>query len=131
MNRLEKTLAFLEDDDVPFQGLATDAEGFALAERLAPGQPFCLVARWTIADLIVSDEEKALIEAQGCSPQMLYAEKVLFDSAGRLSPGDFVRTSFLVELREDVLFQTLNTAYILIGQGHRKPVDPLAIMGIF
>lgn len=112
-------------------GCPSEEEGLALAEKLAPDRDYCTVRDWTIADLDLAEPEKNLFAEQGILPSLLYAERVLTDSACRFAPGDWVRSTPLQRFSEGCLFQTRNTIYILVGPGCRKTVDPTVVMGFF
>ena len=51
---------------------------------------------------------------------LAYAHAVIYDSSRRWDVGDFVRTSYLHAFHDGFMFQTLNTVYILLGDGVRK-----------
>ena len=89
--RLKKVLDFIESSGEQLAGCCSEEEGLALAEKLAPDMAYCTVRNWTIADLDLAEPEKHLFVEQGILPSLLYAERVLTDSACRFSPGDWVR----------------------------------------
>ena len=129
--RLKKVLDFIESSGEPLPGCCSEEEGLALAEKLAPDMAYCTVRNWTIADLDLAEPEKYLFAEQGILPSLLYAERVLTDSACRFSPGDWVRSTPLQRFSDGCLFQTRNTIYVLVGPGCRKTVDPTVVMGFF
>ncbi|MNR62874.1 hypothetical protein D3C85_1850110 [compost metagenome] len=51
---------------------------------------------------------------------ILYAHGVVYDSARRWDVGDVMRTSPLSVFEEGFLFRTLNSTYVLLGDGQRK-----------
>lgn len=128
---LKKVLDFIESSGEPLPGCGSQEEGLALAEKLAPDMAYCTVRDWTIADLEIAEDEKYLFVEQGILPILLYAERVLTDSACRFSPGDWVRSTPLKCFSDGCLFQTRNTIYVLVGPGCRKTVDPTVVMGFF
>ncbi|MNE93580.1 hypothetical protein D3C80_1914470 [compost metagenome] len=56
-------------------------------------------------------------------PALIYAHQVVFDSERRWDVGDFVRTSLLHQFSEGFHFRTLNSVYLLLGPGTRKPAS--------
>ncbi len=81
---------------------------------------FCLVRDWTWIDLDVTPAQLAELEKTSRKPAIILANNVIYDSARRWDQGDFVRTSPLHVCREGFLFQTLNSVYVLLGDGLRK-----------
>ena len=129
---LTSVASFLEQDGTPVKGCCMEeAEGIALARQHAPDKPFCTVRQWMLVDVTASDAEKASLAAQGYLPIILYAHEVVTDSRRRFRPGDWVRSTFLIELSQGCLFETGNTIYVLLGDGCRKQVDPKVLTSIF
>lgn len=108
-----------------------EAVGVALAYEMCPGKKYCSVRQWILVDLDISDDKKTLIIEQGFHPVLLYAHSVVTDSARRFSPGDWVRSTLLVELKNNYLFETNNSVYILLGTGSRKTAAPDVVTSIF
>lgn len=108
-----------------------EAGGVALAHELCPGKQYCSVREWILVDLDIPDDKKALVREQGFQPVLLYAHTVVTDSARRFSPGDWVRSTLLVELKNNYLFETNNSVYILLGTGNRKTATPDVVTSIF
>jgi hypothetical protein len=67
----------------------------------------------------------------GFLPALIKADNILFSNTPRFSPGDWVRTSMLVEFHEGVFFETRSTIYILIDKGTRKSVTPEQYQAFF
>lgn len=86
--------------------------------RLMAG--FCLVRDWIWLDLDVTDVQRVELEKTHRQPVILYAHIVIYDSERRWDVGDFVRTSPLYRFEEGFLFKTLNSVYVLLGDGVRK-----------
>lgn len=105
--------------------------GVAMAQQLCPEKQYCSVRQWILVDLDISDEDKARVTGQGLKPVLLYAHTVVTDSADRFSPGDWVRSTLLVELKNNYLFETNNSVYILLGAGSRKTAAPDVVTSIF
>lgn len=98
----------------------TNEQALAFARARFPYSEFCLVRDWQWLDLDVTEEQLALLEKTRRQPAIIYAHTVIYDSARRWDVGDFVRTSPLVSFEEGFLFRTLNSAYVLLGDGLRK-----------
>lgn len=129
---IEKISDFLSGrGEVIHSACDDEAAGIALAQELCPGKPYCSVRQWILVDLDISDDKKALVAEQGFQPILLYAHTVVTDSARRFSPGDWVRSTLLVDLKNNYLFETQNSVYILLGAGSRKAAEPAVVTSIF
>lgn len=130
--RIKKIGDFLSSKGEEIHSACDDeAAGIALAQGLCPGKPYCSVRQWILVDLDISDDKKALVTEQGFQPILLYAHTVVTDSARRFSPGDWVRSTLLVERKSNCLFETQNSVYILLGTGSRKTAEPAVVASIF
>lgn len=98
----------------------TDERALAFAHELLSYSEFCLVRQWRWIDLDVSDAQREELTKTQRLPVMLYAHHVVYDSARRWDIGDCVRTSFLTSFDHGFLFRTLNTTYLLLGEGQRR-----------
>ena len=129
---IEKIGHFLSSEGNAVHSFCDDeAAGIALAQELCPGKPYCSVRQWILVDLDISDDKKALVTEQGFQPILLYAHTVVTDSARRFLPGDWVRSTLLIELKSNYLFETQNSVYILLGAGSRKAAEPAVVTSIF
>lgn len=129
---IEKISDFLSDDGEAIHSACDDeAAGIVMAQELCLGKPYCSVRQWVLVDLDISDGKKALVTEQGFQPILLYAHNVVTDSAGRFAPGDWVRSTLLVDLKSNCLFETKNSVYILLGAGSRKVADPTVVTSMF
>ncbi|WP_417702885.1 DUF6957 family protein [Pseudomonas sp.] len=129
---IEKISDFLSSQGEAIPSACDDeVAGIALAQKLYPDKPYCSVRQWILVDLDISDDKKALVAEQGFRPILLYAHAVVNDSACRFSPGDWVRSTLLVDLKSNCLFETRNSVYILLGAGSRKTAEPAVVTGIF
>ncbi len=130
--RIKKISDFLSSKGEEIHSACDDeAAGIALAQELCPGKPYCSVRQWILVDLDISDDKKALVAEQGFQPILLYAHTVVTDSARRFSPGDWLRSTLLVERKSNCLFETQNSVYILLGTGSRKTAEPAVVASIF
>lgn len=130
--RIEKISGFLSNKgEAIYSACDDEAAGIALAQELCPGKPYCSVRQWVLVDLDISDDKKASVAAQGFQPILLYAHTVVTDSARRFSPDDWVRSTLLIDLKSNCLFETKNSVYILLGAGSRKTAEPAVVTSIF
>ena len=129
---IEKISDFLSKEGEAIHSACDDeAAGIVLAQELCQGKPYCSVRQWILVDLDISDDKKALVTEQGFQPVLLYAHTVVTDSARRFSPGDWVRSTLLVDQKSNCLFETKNSVYILRGAGSRKTADPAIVTSMF
>ena len=98
----------------------TDEQALAFARERFPYSEFCLVRHWRWIDLDVSEAQRLELEKTQRMPVMLYADGVVYDSMRRWDVGDSVRTSVLSVFEEGFVFRTLNTVYLMLGDGQRK-----------
>lgn len=121
MDDLHAVTDMLYGPGQPMAGSAmTNEEALAQMRERVPLAEFCLVRDWIWLDLDVTEEQSALLEKTRRQPVILYAHTVIYDSARRWDVGDFVRTSPLCSFDEGFLFRTLNSVYVLLGEGLRK-----------
>lgn len=107
----------------PMPGSAmTDEQALVFARKRFPHSEFCLVRHWRWIDLDVSDAQRVELEKTQRQPVILYAHGVVYDSSRRWDVGDVVRTSPLSVFEEGFLFRTLNSTYLMLGDGQRKSV---------
>ena len=88
-----------------------------------PYKPVCVVNNWMWWDLEVTDQHEQLLKQNGQQAALIKADTVIDDEAGRLRPGDWVRSSPLVSFSENCIFETQNTVYLLVGKGSRKRIS--------
>jgi len=118
-------------EGVDLAGSELDLERVILAARKHYKHlPLCVVEEWIILDAIVTDAERGKVTAAGCQPMFLFAHKVVHDEQRRFEPGHWVRSSMGTAFKEDFLFATRNTIYVLVGPGQRKPASIEAIFSI-
>lgn len=132
MDDLHAVTDMLYGPGQPMAGsVMTNEQALALMQsrRLMTG--YCLVRDWQWLDLDVTDAQRAELEKTHRQPVILYAHTVIYDSARRWDVGDFVRTSPLVSFDEGFFFRTLNSTYVLLGDGLRKRVALETVGRIF
>ena len=121
MNDLQALNDLLYSPGEPMNGSTmTDEQALAYARERFSYFEFCLVRQWLWIDLNVTDEQRIELAKTQRQPALIYAHSVIYDSARRWDVGDFVRTSPLYRFDEGFLFKTLNSTYILLGEGVRK-----------
>jgi len=131
MKDLNAVTEMLYGDGEPMSGSAmTDEQALAHMQSRRLGA-FCLVRDWIWLDLDVTDEQRTVLEKTGRQPVMIYAHRVIYDSAARWDAGDFVRTSPLLAFDDGFLFKTSSTTYVLLGDGVRKRVALETVGRIF
>lgn len=95
-------------------------EAVRIARKHRPWLEYCLVRDWIWIDITVSPEQRAELAKTQLQPSIIYAHTVIYDSARRWDLGNYVRTSPLHRWEEGFIFATLNSAYLLLGDGVRK-----------
>lgn len=98
----------------------TDEQALVFARQRFPYSEFCLVRDWRWIDLNVTEAQRIELEKTQRQPVILYAHGVVYDSSRRWDVGDVVRTSPLSVFEAGFLFRTLNTIYLMLGDGQRK-----------
>jgi hypothetical protein len=81
---------------------------------------YCIVRDWTWVDLDVTPEQQAQLTSTQRQPAIILARTVIYDSSRRYDVGNLVRTSPLYKWKEGFIFATLNSCYLLLGDGMRK-----------
>ncbi|WP_440130588.1 DUF6957 family protein [Pseudomonas fluorescens] len=99
------------------------SDALALVRFYFPGRAYCLVADWTVVDIVVSPRQLKAVAKRGVTPTLVNALCVIHDSKGRFPRGHWVRTSLGVSFTHDCLFETKNTVYVLMGPGRRVRTD--------
>ena len=98
----------------------TNEQAMQYALEHFPGGQYCIVRLWVWTDHIVSADLRIELAKSSFQPATVYADSIVFDSEVRFEPGDWVRTSPLRDFKDGFIFQTRNTAYLLLGVGYRK-----------
>lgn len=104
-------------------------EIIAYIKEHLPSYPYCVIADWVWIDINVKPEVLKQFNERGLKPSFIYAHKVIDDETQR--PFEFVRTTYLQDFRENCIFLSRNTAYILQGQGTRVSIDPVVFAAVF
>lgn len=95
-------------------------EAKAYVRERAYDKEYCIVRDWIWVELDVTEEEQSILEDTRLHPVVIYSHNVLFDSARRWDVGDYVRTSFLYSFHDGFIFETMNSIYVLLGDGKKK-----------
>lgn len=106
-------------------------EAVRIVRKRYPYAEYCIVADWQWIDLDITPAQLDELAKTNRKPVIIYADTVIYDSRRRWDIGDFVRTSFLCNFEDGFIFQTLNSVYILIGDGIRKRVSLETLGRIF
>lgn len=121
MTGLEEMTELLHGDGIPMPGAEVDQEeAVRIVRERYPYAEYCLVSKWRWIDLDVTPEQRRELARTNRQPVVIYAHAVIYDSQRRWDVDDFVRTSYLHKFEDGFIFLTLNTIYILIGDGIRK-----------
>lgn len=121
MDELNAITELLYSPGEPMSGSPmTDEQALAYAREHCWRTEFCLVRQWLWIDLDVAEAQRIELAKTQRQPALIYAHSVIYDSARRWDVGDFVRTSPLYRFDEGFLFKTLNSIYLLLGDGQRK-----------
>jgi len=132
MKELNETLDLLCSDGIPIPGAqVSQDEAVRIVRERYPYAEYCIVKDWRWIDLDVTPAQFEELTRTNREPAVIYADTVIYDSSRRWDVGDFVRTSFLHKLEDGFIFKTLNSIYILIGNGVRKRATLEAIGRIF
>nr|WP_289114071.1 hypothetical protein [uncultured Halomonas sp.] len=78
-------------------------------------------------DLDGPEEQRDYLATMQLQPAILFAHTVVYDSLRRWDVGDFVRTTALHAFTDELVFRTLNTNYVLLGDGLRKLAHPQTV----
>ncbi|WP_426119554.1 DUF6957 family protein [Pseudomonas sp. DSP3-2-2] len=85
---------------------------------------------WRLIEVQVVDAYKAALASEGLSPFAVYASDVVLHSARKRQPGDWVRPTFQRSLTKGFLFESVNTIYVLLGEGMRIKGSAKAVLSI-
>ncbi|WP_454255735.1 DUF6957 family protein [Pseudomonas sp. Marseille-Q8238] len=132
MKELNETLDLLCSDGIPIPGAqVSQDEAVRIVRERYPYAEYCIVKDWRWIDLDVTPAQFEELTRTNREPAVIYADTVIYDSSRRWDVGDFVRTSFLHKFEDGFIFKTLNSIYILIGNGVQKRATLEAIGRIF
>lgn len=121
MSGIDKVLDLLYGDGLPMPGFkASKNEAIRIVRERYPYAEYCLISDWCWIDLDVTPAQLNELTRTNRQPVVIYADTVIYDSRRRWDVGDFVRTSYLHQLEDEFFFKTLNSIYILVGDGIRK-----------
>lgn len=132
MDELKEVADLLYSAGIPMPGSEINQEeAVRIVRERFPYSEYCLVRDWIWIDLHVTPAQHAELVRTQRQPVLAYAHTVIYDSSRRWDVGDFVRTSYLHAFHDGFIFQTLNTIYILLGDGVRKRVALNTVGRIF
>ena len=125
---IRKIEALLHGPGEPMSGSAmTNDEALEYGRATFNGTPFCLVRNWIWVDLDGPEEQRDYLATMQLQPAILFAHTVVYDSLRRWDVGDFVRPTALHAFTDEFVFRTLNTNYVLLGDGLRKLAHPQTV----
>lgn len=120
MRELHEITDLLYGDGIPMSGSkVSQEEAVRIVRERHPYAEYCIVSNWRWVDLDVTPEQRKELARTNRQPVVIYAHTVIYDSQRRWDVGDFVRTSYLQKFEDGFVFLTLNTIYILMGDGIR------------
>ncbi len=132
MKELHEIADLLYGDGIQMPGAkVSQDEAVRIVRERYPYSEYCLVSNWRWIDLDVTPEQRSELTRTNRHPVVIYAHTVIYDSQRKWDVGDFVRTSYLHKFEDDFIFQTLNTIYILIGDGIRTKTSLETLGHIF
>lgn len=132
MATLDAVTQLLHGDGVTMLGHdIDDNDAIEYVRERSPKKPFCLVRQWIWIDLDMPDSVRDKLISEGLQPVMIYSHQVVFDSTGRFNPGDWVRSTPLLNFTDGCFFETRNTIYVLLGHGIRKSAELSTVIKIF
>lgn len=132
MEELNEITALLFSAGLPMPGAkVSQDEAVRIVRERYPYAEYCIVSNWRWIELDVTPAQLSELARTSRKPAVIYADTVIYDSSRRWDVGDFVRTSFLHKFEEGFIFKTLNSIYILIGNGMRERATLEAIGRIF
>jgi len=101
------------------------ARAKSICRQLNPDKPVRVAADWEIWDIrFPQDEAQKIQEKYGVHITILFVRNLVEDSSNRFAEGTCVRTTFLIDIHENCIFETKNTFYILVETGMRRMVTP-------
>ena len=109
----------------------TQDEAVRITRKHFPWFEYCLVRDWVWIDLDVTRGQREELARTQRQPAVIYAHTVIYDSSRRFDVGDFVRTSPLYKWEEGFIFATLNSCYLLMGDGVRKRATLDTVASLF
>lgn len=132
LDDLDSVTSIIHGDGSPMTGCQLSVEeALAWVRAAYPNKPHCLVRDWRWLDLDIPVDDHEFLEQRGQQPAALYANNVVFDSRSRWAPGNWVRSTLLHRYDEKGAFVTLNTVYVLMGEGIKQKTTVDAFQSIF
>jgi len=113
----------------PIDGFSGSIEEAAVAVA-GRQKPFCIVAEWRIIEVEVDEGFRQSLAKDGLSPQIVYASNVLLHSQRKRDRGEWVRTTLMKSFTDGLLFESVNTLYVLMGPGTRVRGTGQAVISI-
>lgn len=90
-----------------------DEDAITYASHQNFHKPHCIVRDWQIVEVV----NRPWIVESGLQPYVIFIRNVVFDTKKRYNGACFIRTSPLVTMLSDFIFESNNTVYVLLGPG--------------
>lgn len=94
-----------------------------------PEKEFCIVRRWMLIDVILSDDQENLIRSSGLRPSLIYAQEMITKAGTKAEANQGVLSGFQLKF-EGCFFETPDMLYILAGRGSRKFASKPAVSAL-
>lgn len=94
-----------------------------------PEKEFCIVRRWMLIDVILSDDLDSLIRSSGLRPSVIYAQVMITKAGAKAEAAHGILSGFQLTF-EDCFFETQDMLYILAGRGSRKFASKPAVSAL-
>ncbi|MDH2200916.1 DUF6957 family protein [Ectopseudomonas oleovorans] len=132
MANLQQAADLIYSEGIPMPGVEVPQdEAVRIMRKHFPYFEYCLVRDWIWIDLDLTPEQSAAFARNQRKPSLIFAHTVIYDSSRRFDVGDLVRTSPLYKWEEGFIFATLNSAYLLMGDGVRKRASLETVASFF
>lgn len=132
MTALQQVTDLIYGEGTPMPGVEVpQVDAVRIMRKHFPYFEYCIVRDWSWVDLDLTPEQVAAFARTQRKPSLIFAHTVIYDSSRRFDVGDLVRTSPLYRWEEGFIFATLNSAYILLGDGVRKRANLETVAGFY
>lgn len=121
-------LLFGPAQPLPGSGLDDDTL-LKLAFEEFPEKEFCIVRRWMLIDVILSDDQESQVRSEGLRPCIIYAQAMITKEGTKAGDTHGVLSGFQLTF-EDCFFETQDMLYILAGRGSRKFASKPAVSAL-
>jgi hypothetical protein len=88
-------------------------------------KPWCAVCAWVLIDVVLDVNADPLPKPM--LPMVMYTHFVQLHSSGRYRAGEAIFTGYATSYRQEGIFETPDTVYVLVGNGFRKSADLMTV----